>query len=354
MSDNPIYTNTLVDATSMSSAAPLADSTMSFQPVFDGPGTATFVVPIDSSAAYKARKRSTAVLLNRNGRDIWSAPVVSVSHDGEASKTTITASGWLEEYDHRYVRQDEVASLTFTSGTDTGGDIYGALIAMCNLQEDTDGNVRPLRLTFGGGSDTQVRTRSYKVGDSYGASMRELVEIEDGCDLAFDYRARKVFTRPPDAFVVRAIELGYNVEPFNLANCVLTDDGTQLANRETVINSGGVIQAFDDQEGINAAGVMLEEWLTLSDVADPTIAAAFANAELIYKRLGVVTYQLTPPQFGDFPRPYDDFEWGDQATLSASKGAMSVKGQPVRIFAGTIALDPQGNEIISEYQVALA
>ena len=74
----------------------------------------------------------------------------------------------------------------------------------------------------------------------------------------------------------------------------------------------------------------------------------------MYKRYGRVTYQITPKQFGDLPRPYDDFEWGDVGYLSVDKGAFKLSDQAVRIFAGTLNYDDNGNEIISELQLALS
>jgi hypothetical protein len=150
------------------------------------------------------------------------------------------------------------------------------------------------------------------------------------------------------------VRFGWGVEPFNLDDAVETSDGTALFNRENVVTSGGVVVAADDNVAVARAGVMLEEWTSLSDVADSTIAGAFANAELVAKRYGLITYQLTPKAYGDLPRPYADFEWGDQGYLSASQGALQISGQPVRLFAGTISYSDQGDEILTELEVALA
>jgi hypothetical protein len=212
-----------------------------------------------------------------------------------------------------------------------------------------------LRVRSGVYSDTQVRTRAYHVGDNYGNSIRELTTIENGGDLKIDPLTRVLSVVPPTAYADRTeVKFGFEVEPHNLADAVETDDGTNLFNRENVVTSGGIVAYADDQDAILRAGVMLEEWNSISDVSDVNIAGAFANAELVVKRSGLTSYQLTPNSYNDLPRPYDDFEWGDKAYFSVDKGAMQISNQAVRLFAGTINYTDEGDEVISELEVAMS
>jgi hypothetical protein len=52
---------------------------------------------------------------------------------------------------------------------------------------------------------------------------------------------------PPDSFIDRQdVKFGWGVEPFNLADVVETDDGTNLFNRENAVTSGGIVTWADD------------------------------------------------------------------------------------------------------------
>jgi hypothetical protein len=354
VSANPVTTFDLVDANTMALAHSLVDATnRSFKPVFNGPGTFSCSLPLDSEAAYYVANRSVGAMITRNNRVIWSGGVTNVNKNATSNVLSLTATGWLEEFDHRYVRKSEEAGLIFSGAT--SGEIIEALIAACNAQLDTDGIVRPLRASFGSSSDTQTRNRTYRVGDNYGAAIRELMTIENGCDLRVDPLTRKITVLEPTNYADRReVRFGWGTEPHNLSDATETDDGTNLFNRENVVTSGGIVTSADDGNAIGLAGVMLEEWISLSDVSDVNIATAYANAELVVKRNGLTTYQIVPDPYGDVPRPYGDFEWGDKCYFSVDQGAFKVENQAVRVFAGTINYTDQGDEVIAELEVAMS
>jgi len=317
---------------------------------FNKPGSFSFQVPIDSEVAEDLSLWSVGVLATRNTVPRWSGAVVNINDDANAGVTQVTCNGWLDELDRRFVRASEVSSLTFTNVI--GGSIAETLLTTVNAQEDSDGVERPLHISFGSFSDTQTRTRAYHTGDNYGQLLRELIEIENGFDIVIDPLTRRLYTKAPTDYVDRrGAHFGYSIAPHNLANASRTMDGTTLVNRENVVTSGGVVVSTDDSAAIESASVMLEEWLTLSDVANATIAGAYANAELIYKRFGTITYQLQPRQYGDMLRPWDDYELGDQIYFSANRGRMKIYDQGVRVFSLNIGIDDQGNEIIPELGV---
>jgi hypothetical protein len=354
MSQNPTYRFELVRSSDMKLIRNLSEGPAvgrQFVPTLNRPGTFSAQVPIESAVALDLRKRSTGVLVSRNEVPIWSGGVVNIADNASAGTTQFTCVGWLEELDHRFVRAAEVSSLAF-SGV-TGGAIAQTLISTVNAQTDSGGIVRPTHVGFGSRTDAQVRTRAYKVGDNYGQLLRELVEIENGLDLFVDPLTRRLSTRAPTEYVDRrSVVFGYQVTPHNLADLQRVEDGTTIANRETVATSGNVMVVADDADAIDNAGVMLEEWVSLSDVADATIAGAYANAELVYKRYGTVTYQAKPSDFGDLPRPWDDYQLGDQVYLSVDRGRLQLDRQAVRVFSLTIAVDDNGNEVVSELGVS--
>jgi hypothetical protein len=356
MSENPVTKFDLVDANDMSPLFSLAEAYgRSFKPVFDGPGSFSFSLSLDADASYLVRNRATGVKIVRNELPIWSGGVTNIVRSASANTMQVTATGWLEEFDHRYVRKSEEATLTFSGGGATGGSIISTLISTCNGQLDTDGVARPLRVTFGGATDTQVRTRAYHVGDNYGASIRELIAIENGVDVIVDPISRKLSAVPPTSYTDRTnLHLGFGTAPYNLDDAIQTTDGFNVFNRENAVTASGIVASADDAEAIEQAGVMLEEWISLSDISDATIAAAYANAELVVKRYGLVTYQLTPKPYADVPRPYSDFQWGDKCYFSVDRGSFQVEKQAIRIFAGTINYTDDGDEVIAEYEVAFS
>jgi hypothetical protein len=319
-------------------------------PIFNRPGSFSMTLPLDAKVAYKVEKLATCVVCQRNGVVVWSGPIVAVARAPAAMTMTISALGWLDELNHRYVRADEEAALVFVDVK--GGDIVRSLIEAANAQKTTDQVVAPTHLSFYQAFDSQVRTRSYKRGQSYGQAIQELVDVENGLDLLVNPQTRAVSTHDPTFFADRQnVVFGYGAAPFNLADAPQLDDGTSVANRVTAVGANGVAIPADDANAIKAQGCMREEWVSLSNVVDATIVGAYANAELVYRRYGQVTYDLRPLPYGDAPRLYDDFDLGDKGYLSISAGALQVDRQAVRMFSAVVEVT-RGNEVLAQIETA--
>jgi hypothetical protein len=260
----------------------------SFTPIFNRPGALNMTLPLDAEIAYAVAKHATCVIAQRGDDVKWSGSIVSVRRDPAAMTLSLSALGWLDELNHRFVRADEESALVFTDVT--SGTIVQRLMSVVNTQLTTDGVISPTHLTFLSGSDTQLRSRSYKRGQNYGQAVQELVDVENGIDVRVNPVTRTITTFAPTAFADRTnTAFGYGVEPFNLANAPQNDDGSNTADRITAVGSNGIAVPADDAAAIAAEGIMREDWLSLSDVADPAIVGAYANAELIYRRYGQVT-----------------------------------------------------------------
>lgn len=320
--------------------------------VYNRPGTFSGTVPIDSQIALLMQRRSTCVIAERGGDVVWSGAITSIVDDAAARTTQITATGWMEELDHRFVRQGDLdAGLSAAQNTgNTDTSIIGLLVSAVNAQTDAEGATRPTHVYSSDGTSTTTRARRYQVGDNYGQSIRELSNIEDGCDLLFDPLSRTLYCRDNTAFTDQTgVHFSFGADAgSNLESATRADDATAMANRVSVVSQGGVVAAADDPGAIDLAGVMLEEWDSLSDVPDVSIVAAYANAELVYKRYGVTTYQIKPMSAGDVPRLWDDFQLGDKVYFSVDVGRFSVSRQAIRVFSVTIDIDEAGNEIVSE------
>lgn len=379
----------LANSSDLSRINPLGTATarkLSLQ--FNRPGSFEATIPIDSDIAMRVAKRSTCVIAERNGRVVWSGDVTAISDDAGARTSQITATGWLEELDQRYVRSADLnlapigsTALLQYAGNNTAwaashptdADLVSLLVTAVNGQRDTASAVRPTHVNpasvvgydsvsgtmvgvpTGTGISTTQRTRTYNVGDNYGQSIRELSDIEDGCDLILDPATRVLFARDNTAFADRTgAHFSLGTASDNLQGAVRNDDGLQLFNRISTVTSGGVVAVADDVDAINAAGIMLEYWTSLSDVVDVNIAGAYANAELVYRRYGVVTYSLTPSPAGEVPRMWDDFELGDKVYFSVDAGRFKVTKQAVRVFSLDIDIDEAGNEVVGELGVSPA
>lgn len=346
MSANPHWEVTLARSADLREIGALPYA-FTLNPIFNRPGSYNATLPLDDEIAYKVAKHSTCVVCERNERVRWSGSIVSVARDPAAMTMTISALGWLDELNHRFVRADEESRLIF-SGV-PGGQIAQGLIDTVNLQQDTSGVVQSTHLGFASSQDNQVRTRTYKRGQNYGQALQELSDVENGFDIYVDPQTRQIVTLPPTSFVDRKkVIFGYGVEPFNLANAPQNDDGSSTANRITVVGANGVAVPADDTDAIAAEGIMRENWISVSDVSDPIIVGAYANAELIFGRWGNITYTMAPLPYGDMLRPWDDFNLGDQVYLSIAAGALQLDNQAVRIFTVGIDVDAQGNETISQ------
>lgn len=346
MSENPQWEVQLARSSDMSGIGSLPYA-FSLNTIFNRPGSLSMTIPLDSEIAYSVAKHSTAVTCQRNDSVKWSGSIISVSKNASDMTMSISAIGWIDELYHRFVRIAEEASLVFTDVA--SGTIVGALISVVNAQTDDQGVVQPTHVRFGGSFDTQLRTRSYKRGQNFGQALQELIDIENGIDIVVDPITRAITTYPPTNY--RDLT---NVNFTHGINCTVTenDDGSSTANRISAVGSNGIIVPADDATAIAAAGIMREEWLSLSDVANTIIIGAYANAELVYRRYGQKTYEIRPAAFGDVPRLYDDFELGDKIYISADGGALQVDNQAVRVFSVPIEVDAQGNEV--QGQIATA
>jgi hypothetical protein len=317
--------------------------------VFNRPGSLTFRLPIDDRMAYRIRNRSTCVIAFRNNRAVWSGPVVNIVDSLPDDTVQISCSGWLEELDHRYIRPSEESGLIFSG--QPGGYIIQQLISKVNNQLDGLNSARPTHLSPGVYSDTQARDRSYKRAENYGEKIRELSDVENGCDIFVDPLSRVVNAKGPTEFTDRLeVRFGYGTFPNNLESVSRTIDGSRIANRITVAGGAGTTTGFaESQDAMDDTGIMLEEWITLSDVTQTAILSEYANGEVAYKKYGVTTFAIKPMAVGNVPRLFDDFDLGDRVYFSVNRGRFQVDMQAVRVFTATVDIsDETGDEIWGE------
>lgn len=319
--------------------------------MWNRPGQLTFSLPIDDQIATQAHIHSTCVLCERDGVAIWSGPIFGIEEAVPEDTVRVTCLGWLEELNRRFLRAQDEASAKYTGLP--GGAIALDLIAKTNAHTSTDGTPRPTRITPGVANDTQVRDRTYKRGQNIGAAIKELSDIENGFDLKVDPYTRVINTYAPESsYSTRTeVKLVYGRPPNNVARLSRRIDGTRTANRINVQSPyGHAIADADDQ--IAAQTVMLEDWISVSDVNDVNIAGAYANAELAYRMGGVAELSLVPSSGQSNPyRPFSSYQLGDKVFLSASRGRLQLSDQPVRVFTLSVAIRDDGTEEVTEMGV---
>jgi hypothetical protein len=350
MSDNALWSVMLADSLTMTAIDPLPYA-FSLTPILNRAGSFSMTLPLDDEIAYQVVKHATCVVCERNDLTKWSGEIVSVVKDPVAMTLTISALGWLDGLNQRRLWAIDEPSTSFVNAT--SGVILSTLIQLVNAHADSSGALMTTPFTQFSLNDTQLRTRTYKRGQSVGQAIQELVDVENGIDVHVDPATRAITTNAPTSYIDRAdVMFGYGTEPDNLANAPQTDDGTNTAEYLTVVGANGVVVSTDAPDLIRAHGFAREDWIVLSDVNDPAIIGSYANAERVYRGNGQITYDLKPLPYGDVPRLYDDFELGDQVYLSVDAGALRVENQAIRIFLVTIEVDANGNEVISQVGVA--
>jgi hypothetical protein len=350
-------TATMRNVPGVSPIAPKWDPTLAM--VYNRPGSFSVTVPIDSDFALSVQKHRHCIIAERNGEAKWSGPVTGIADEvsadaGSQDTTKITATGWFEELNRRFIQPGDEASLIFSSGSDTAGAIIFALIGRMNARRDSKNNLVPARITAGQRTDTQTRIRRYRRDQSFGSAITELIDIENGVDISIDPLTRKLNVRSAQAFINRTgvLFVAPGISNANLLRCSNIEDGSQTADSLTVSGSGNRRFVVDDPDAIQFHGVMLEEQIAVTDVTDNSILGAYANAELTYRRYGVSNLSVLPSSLSDHtPRLFDDYELGDQVYLSASRGRMQFRRHPMRVFGTTISVDTEGNEIVSELQI---
>lgn len=344
----------------LSTLAPIAASTVRSMKLFlNNSGSFSATVPIDSDVAMKASELSTCIVatvriydddgVELSRRVPWSGPVFNIVDECPGDTTQISALGWLEELEHRFL--DKQAAYPAWIGGDIGLD----LLATANAKVDSTARLQPTHLTPGSRTDTQVRTRTYQVGQGIGAAIRELSEVENGYDFSVHPETRQLSFRAPTEFVDRVgVRLGYRIEPFNVSSVTRASDASKTRNKISVQGSTG-IAVQDSPTAIDSVGVLMEDFISISDAPNLDILNAYAGSELAFSSLPEKIVTLVPnspiPSGKSVPQIFRDFELGDRVYLSVDRGRFQLRNQPCRVFGVTLSFDNEGNQSVDSFDI---
>lgn len=280
------------------------------------------------------------LLTRRNNVDIWSGPIGSISgslSEG-SSAITLNAVGWVE-----YLFQRELtADKSYTNqAQDT---IAFNLLAIANTQDPA----HPVPIFPGSVLGLMpLRSPAFKKGDTLGASIQKLSDVESGFDFDIDPRSRQMNIYAWDAYTIRNdVKLGLGWGPDNIAKLDWDEGGFATRNRLIVVGSNNVPISAQDVSSQDEYGVFVE---TINlPTGSPAILPAFLNAELAVKSRPQVTYSLTPKatteQDEGAPRLFEDFFIGDQVAFTAKDGYFEVKDQGIRLFGANLSISDDGNQ----------
>ena len=343
----------------------------------------------------------TSLRCDRDNQTWWSGPIYQANDSSQAAEgqqagmdqVAITAFGWQKVLDKRLVHTGsefqamlaapngvawQAANGTYTSpGIDTAIQLaYSAtqfptttdaviiddLLNRANIDSPTNivaGNVY--------GSPIQ-RNLTLQRFQSVGQQITQLVNVESGCDIYVDPVTRKMNLFGPGASPSPLINTGMGFDrgrgtlftyPGNCTSVQRPQDGTQTANRVEALGQIGAGRA-DDLVSQSENG-LFEAQDSLSEVVDPNILAAYANAEVTVrsKPWTIITFTPRPVTTNDatasgVPRPFDDFFLGDLVYTVIDRGRLQVgtesQPQETRVYGFNVDVDDEGIEKLSNLQ----
>lgn len=306
-------------------------------------GSCSFNLPLSTEFTQYLDPIRDCVIVQKNKAVVWSGMIWSKEEDFTGAKISISAVGWYEILHKRYSTAN---TLTYTNKT--SGFIIKALVDATNAHADTWINTTT-------GTDTQVRTVTVEKLSNIGDQIQQLTALENGCDVKVNPVTRNLIVSGPTDFTVTNIAFGFNVGPANVVSANRTTTGDDMANEQYV--QGANITAFAENSiskgtGPFGEGQTFQNVISVTEVVDPVLLGAIANAEVAVNGYPRVLIDFVPKGIDinntfNMPSIFEDYDIGDQVTISVKKDGSTINGQAVRIFSASLAIDNNGTEKIN-------
>lgn len=290
-----------------------------------------------------------AILVRRNKVDLWSGPIMTIRGSLQEGNSSfeIGCVGWLEYLFHRELYANKHYE-------DMAQDLIAFdLLAVANLQNPT----HPVPIFPGVATGAMShRSPTFNKGDTFGASLQKLSDVESGFDMDIDPRTRKLNLFAWDSYTIRDnIKLGYRWGPENIASINWDENGAATRNRFTAVGNNNIPFQGQDTGAQDEYG-LFEETISLP-IETSEILPGYVAAELVIRSRPQVTYTVVPKPVGldteqNFPRLFDDFFIGDQISFTAKEGFFEVKNQGIRIFGASISISDDNVETINTLQTS--
>ena len=357
-------------------------------------GSASFDLPLSSDIASLLQPFYRAIKVYRESPTagvqlIWSGFINTLDEDITGNRITVSAVGWLERLAKRLLRRQKIYA------NQDDGDIIFDLLAEMNLtsapsatpqsdqpmpdpypirvvpnsvpntptwlqqgqklpNEGIDGPTPYLDLTTI--TPTAGRNKSYEAWVPVGPEITGLTEIENGCDIYVtpDSRALNIYRKRMR--ILPEVIFGYNWGPNNIAQLGRQHDGSTIVNWLVARHQLHPPRFQDDLDSQGLYGI-IEEQVSLPEVANPGILQYYASAEVALRAFPRIVYTITPFPYagneGRVPEPFVDYDVGDIVYFSANwPPRVDIRNQGIRIFGISMTIDEEGNERPGPLQVS--
>lgn len=314
-------------------------------------GSCAVSLSLDDPISTYVQPLSTAIYFERNGRMVWSGPIIIREDSLPDRRVTIQAVGYFDRLLKRMFREFTTSFV----GSDAGA-IAQALVAIANEQRDTKIIVKSVE-------PTQTRDRTYRRFASIGEAIVELSQVENGFDFEvvnneMTIASKLGYNRGLNSIVSPCV-FAYQTAQNNIASFTRRDDASSLVNRFNAICSSS-IEVVADEGSINSYN-LIEATQDLGQV-NSNIARAYAAAEIAVRGLPIETYDVSLvsvdednrcPRFdGNVLDDVHFFGLGDTVRLLIEDTKLPAVDVDLRVFAATLSLDANGNEKTTSIQLA--
>lgn len=384
----------------------------SLQVILDTPGQAGFTYPLDDPLAKQIVPYKTCITTERyNWREtqakrnaglygdvwdtIWSGYVLPLNEDWAQGKTTVSCVGWKTRFNKRINRRK------FQYQDLDDGDLILRMLQHLNNLDDTAVAEKPAGVSsavmadgykiywpvgsspntstwmkYGGmqpnegvgGATAYVPLTDPSMGpaprdltlDLYqqiGPQIDNLVNLENGCDVVVDPITRAVTVHRQYArHLEDDVVIGFQWGPANASSFTRQIDADQKVNYLLAQGDPTVLAQYaDDIDDMKAVGP-IEEVQSLGTILDTRTLLAYAGAEIIVRKDGVITYGITPMPYtpnSGVPEPFVEYREGDFVKGGANyPGYGLISDQSIRVFGFNVSFDNNMNEQIGQLELA--
>lgn len=311
----------------------------SLQVALNKAGAFSFEYPMEGPLASYINDVTTAVRIVKNGNVVWTGPVWTLS-DSTPNTIQVGCVGWLQTLEKRVTKVAWGDPLVFEN-------IDAGTIALNLLTRSNADHAGVNYLTPGTAQATQLRSREYTPYTEVLNEIYALSQIESGYDIDIDPDVRQlnIVTRLSNVQDNIWFAYGKNIQTFERAS-----DTSRLCNRMIAYNSEGAAAQADDVNSQNTYG-LFEEAVSLSDVIDVGVLAAYANVEVAVRAnpLRVSSFTMRKWTDGD-PSVFEDFDLGDIVKINVVTDRLNILRQAVRVFSFTVGFDENNNEQVGSIQ----
>jgi len=203
----------------------------------------------------------------------------------------------------------------------------------------------------------QIRSTSVGKYVNILPEIERIISLENGCDINVDPIERKLTAHRRYRRDQDQVDVAFNWGPKNISQLSRGIEGDRAVNYFLAQGDASIAgQYATDVISMQSVGP-LEEVASLSSVKNANVLLAYAGAEILVRKNGVVTYGVTPFTYtpeNSVPEPFVDYRQGDQIYVSSVyEPRNSIFRQAARVFGMNVSIDDNsGNERLGQLVLA--